>query len=432
MSPRRPTRSFTGAGAIALIGALALVAPQGAVSVPFVPPSASLNATPNPAMVGQTVNFDGSGSTGDGTSTITDYEWDLDGNGSFETDTGTTPTTSRSYSAAATIQVKLRVTDSDHATTNSDSDTDEDSISVRINAPPVAGFIFEPSTPTVGEQVTFSSTSSDPDGTIPPASQRWDLDNDGQFDDATGSSPSTSFAAVGNHTVGLEVTDADGATAVATRVVPVQNNLPPHASFVISPTAPRAGEVVELASTSFDPDGPIVSQTWDLDGDGQFDDGQGAVVEHTFQDPGTAQLGLRVVDSGGAADVITKAVVIEARPLELMSPFPIVRLSGELRPSGKTLIERLTVTAPKQSDVTVLCHGKSCSFHERHRTAWFSRVRFRGFNEALDPGTKIEIFVTDPTKIGKFTSFKLRNGKAPKRKDRCLAGEAHDPIGCAA
>ena len=53
------------------------------------PPTASFTATPNPALVDQTVDLqrvrlerpDG---------TIVKYEWDLDGNGSYETDTGTT------------------------------------------------------------------------------------------------------------------------------------------------------------------------------------------------------------------------------------------------------------------------------------------------------------------------------------------------------
>ena len=55
---------------------------------------------PNPAIVGQTVTFNGSASS-DPDGTIAKYEWDLDGNGTFETDTGTTATTSRVYANAA-------------------------------------------------------------------------------------------------------------------------------------------------------------------------------------------------------------------------------------------------------------------------------------------------------------------------------------------
>ena len=52
------------------------------------PPTASFTAAPNPAIVGQTVTFNGSGSS-DSDGTITKYEWDLDGNGTYETNSGT-------------------------------------------------------------------------------------------------------------------------------------------------------------------------------------------------------------------------------------------------------------------------------------------------------------------------------------------------------
>ncbi len=73
-------------------------------------PVASFTATPNPAIQGLTVSFNGSASK-DPDGTIVKYEWDRDGNGSFETNTGTTPTTSSSYANPGTVQVGLRVTD---------------------------------------------------------------------------------------------------------------------------------------------------------------------------------------------------------------------------------------------------------------------------------------------------------------------------------
>ena len=78
-------------------------------------PSASFTASPNPALAGQSVSFNGGGST-DPDGSIAKYEWDLDGDGSFETNTFNTPTTSRSYSSAGTLTVKLRVTDTNGAT----------------------------------------------------------------------------------------------------------------------------------------------------------------------------------------------------------------------------------------------------------------------------------------------------------------------------
>ncbi len=79
------------------------------------PPTASFQSSSEVVNVGQTVNFDASGSSSPNGS-ITKYEWDLDGNGSYETDTGNTPTASSSYPAPATVTVGLRVTDSANQT----------------------------------------------------------------------------------------------------------------------------------------------------------------------------------------------------------------------------------------------------------------------------------------------------------------------------
>ena len=74
------------------------------------PVAAKLSVSPSPALTGQPVVFDASGSS-DATSTITGYEWDLDGDGSFETATGRGATTSRDYGAPGTRTVAVRVTD---------------------------------------------------------------------------------------------------------------------------------------------------------------------------------------------------------------------------------------------------------------------------------------------------------------------------------
>jgi hypothetical protein len=67
--------------------------------------------------------------------------------------------------------------------------------------------------------VTFTSTSTDADGTI--ASQAWDLDGDGEYDDATGATAERSFAEAGDHRVALLVTDDEGLEAGVERTVKV-------------------------------------------------------------------------------------------------------------------------------------------------------------------------------------------------------------------
>lgn len=49
----------------------------------------------------------------------------------------------------------------------------------------------------------------------------WDLDNDGQYDDATGVSTSNTWNTIGAYTVGLQVTDDDGSASTATAAVTI-------------------------------------------------------------------------------------------------------------------------------------------------------------------------------------------------------------------
>jgi PKD repeat protein len=505
--------------ALGVASVASLAVPSPAYSVPFLPPTASLTASPNPALVGETVNFDGSGSTPDTGpplgSPITTYEWDLDGDsgtgpGGFEVNTGSTPTTSRSYADPGTITVRLRVTDSE-------GDTDVDSRNLKIHRPPVAGFIFEPSTPAVGDPVTFSSTSTDPDGPI--AAYAWDFDGDG-FDDGTGETETHSFSTAGNYPVSLRVTDSDGATAEVTRNVLVQES-PPNASFVYSPGSPltletvsfdgsgstppsggptitsltwdldgdggfddasgatatssystpgphtvglrvdasdgsfdietrvvevgnrapiasfnrspqsaRAGNTLDLTSTSFDPDGAIASHDWDLDGDGEFDDQTGPAAQRQFPEQGTFYVGLRVVDTHGAAHAVVEEITVGPPAPRVLSPFPIVRLAGQLTPAGNTQIDRLSIRAPEGSDALVRCRGGACPFHEQARTVEGGRARFPQIEQVLPPGVVIKVFVTQPDTIGKFTRFRLRDGKVPKRKDACVEAGSRKPIDC--
>ncbi len=146
------------------------------------------------------------------------------------------------------------------------------------NQAPSASFSQTPAAPVAGQQVSFADTSTDADGTI--VARAWDLDNDGAFDDATGTGAQRTFAAAGTYTVRLQVTDDDGAPAVASRSVVVAAVPPPNqapsASFSQTPASPVAGQLVSFGDTSTDPDGTIAARAWDLDNDGAFDDGTGA------------------------------------------------------------------------------------------------------------------------------------------------------------
>src|SRR5262249_46956884 len=66
------------------------------------------------------------------------------------------------------------------------------------NQAPSASFTQAPASPQAGQAVTFTDTSTDPDGTV--ASRGWDLNGDGVFAEGTDATATTTFAAAGTYT----------------------------------------------------------------------------------------------------------------------------------------------------------------------------------------------------------------------------------------
>jgi PKD repeat protein len=165
-------------------------------------PKAIFTMTPSPARPGQTVTFNASGSSY-ANGTIKKYEWDLNGDGTYETTT-TTPTTSASYATEQSVNIGLRVTDSN-------SGWDYKTQTLRIGTfPPVAELTASPTTALTGQTVKLDASKSTDQGTI--TDYRWDLDGSGKYatDTGTTATTTTSFQAVGSHTVGVEVIDDHG------------------------------------------------------------------------------------------------------------------------------------------------------------------------------------------------------------------------------
>ncbi|HEX2159411.1 MAG TPA: PKD domain-containing protein, partial [Actinomycetes bacterium] len=88
-------------------------------------------------------------------------------------------------------------------------------ISYSTNTAPQAVVEAEPGVGPAPLAVSFDGrSSSDPDGD--PLSFAWDLDDDGQFDDGTGSTAASTFPTDGDRTVRLRVSDGRGASGAAT------------------------------------------------------------------------------------------------------------------------------------------------------------------------------------------------------------------------
>jgi PKD repeat protein len=273
----------------------------GTVNVQNRLPAADFSISPGSPSTLQTVTFSSTSTDDDGT--IASYAWDLDNDGNFND--GSASEAQRSFPFAGTYTVRLLVTDNDGGYNVATHTVDVG------NQAPLASFGYTPPNPSTGDELTLTSTSSDPDGSI--ASYSWDLNGDDSFGDADTAQTHVTFATPGNHTVRLQVTDNNGASDIAPVTVSVANRAPT-AAFDYSPQSPQSGEQVTFNSTSTDPDGSIASLAWDLDNDGQFDDGTTATVQKTFAAGGTKPVKLRVTDNDGASNTITLDVEVGNRP----------------------------------------------------------------------------------------------------------------------
>jgi PKD repeat protein len=347
--------------------------------------------------------------------------------------------------------------------------------------------------------VTFTDTSSDPDGGV-IVRRGWDINGDGVITDLNGAPQvSRAYHQAGPVVISLTVTDSSGETSTVRRTLIVGGTIPspapvkpapaptpaptptpapvpkptptpapapaptasglgsaaPTAGFIFTPFHALAGQPVTFQSTS---SGSIVSQLWDLDDDGSFDDAAGSTAQAVYTTPGDHAVTLKVTDDRGRSTLAFQSVTVAAdpatvaasapptaanslspstrkarAPLRRLAPFPTVRIRGAV---VKQIVRvgLLSVRAPAHATVTVRCQGASCprKTSVRHVGAHARTLRFHSLERTLRAGTILRISVTRPGAIGKYTRFKLRRDLAPARSDRCLRGSAKRPIPCPA
>lgn len=88
-----------------------------------------------------------------------------------------------------------------------------------LNQAPEAAISSDPAQPVAEEEATLSANASDADGTV--ALIEWDLDADGEYDDASGETVSHTFPAKGLYEVAVRVTDDRGLSATASASIEV-------------------------------------------------------------------------------------------------------------------------------------------------------------------------------------------------------------------
>ncbi|MBA1443926.1 MAG: PKD domain-containing protein [Gammaproteobacteria bacterium] len=229
---------------------------------------------------------------------------------------------SHAYAADGNYTVTVTVTDDDGA-------SGSDSFQVNLttaNVGPTAN-AGGPYTINEGQGVTLDgSGSNDPDSGPSPLSYAWDLDGDGQYDDATGVTvtlpiqpDNTSF------TVGLEVSDGlltatDTATVTVNNVAPTANAGPDQAI--------DEGDTASFSGSFTDP-GSVDTHTieWNF-GDGSAQVSGTLTPSHTYPTAGIYTVTLTVTDKDGGVGSDTLTVTVQAGAVQT-----IFNLSARPKPN---------------------------------------------------------------------------------------------------
>ena len=176
------------------------------------------------------------------------------------------------------------------------------------NKPPVAVFTPQLVDDTGPITQTFKSNSFDPDGD--PITETWYF---GDGTSATGSTVTKTFPPGYIMSVLLVVSDGTLTGQAAGEVTsrdsggPPPGN-PPTAAFTADPASGTSPLEVHFASTSSDPDGDAITETWYF-GDG--DTGTGSAATHTYAAAGTYTATLVVSDGTNSASA-TRTVTVDA------------------------------------------------------------------------------------------------------------------------
>ncbi|MBL7187982.1 MAG: tandem-95 repeat protein [Phycisphaerae bacterium] len=286
-------------------------------------PVAEFTANPNPAACNQPITFDASASAHTHPEHgIVLYEWDFESDGTFD---ATGETLTHTYSQFGQYTVTLRVTD-DNTPAQTDTATTVMDISLGNRAP-----IADANGPYVidtGADLQLDGTgSSDPDEGCGDSivAYEWDLDNDGEFDDANGVSPTVSWATLDSlgllypanpatglpsNTIHLRVTDSFGLTDTDTSSITIYDNTPT-ASFTAAPNPAAPMQLTTFVATDSrhgHPSRSIVSYAWDF---GDSSTGSGVTATHNYSFFGSYTVTLTVTDDNDPAKTDTATMTVD-------------------------------------------------------------------------------------------------------------------------
>ena len=291
---------------------------------------------------GVPARLDGTGSTEwDPGDYITQYDWLLSGGSTIDKtgDASTASVFDWRFFNTGSLTIGLTVYDNGVGLPEGErlSNTEYTTVEVIPNTLPVAE-AGGPYNMVEGTTIQLTAQgSSDADGHT--LTYAWDLDNDGQFDDATGQVVNFSANDNGSYTVRVEVWDGaknEGGTRLVstdTALVTVTDKHPT-VGFYATPAAPFEGQQVQFTDTSTSSPDALLSWDWDFDvAGGATTDSTTRHPTHTYTANGTYTIRSTVKDD----DDVTGTVMEQQITVRDTEPVP----NFTFTPATPVLVTRL-------------------------------------------------------------------------------------------
>ncbi|CAL1124794.1 unnamed protein product [Cladocopium goreaui] len=164
-----------------------------------------------------------------------------------------------------------------------------------------------------GEGLTLNASASSDADPLDTLTYRWDINGDGNYNDATTVSPTLSWSqlqtlgiAAGNsYNVRVEVSDGFAVNGQTVSSATTLTVLEPAIPNIGGPYSGDEGSAIPLSASASV--GASLYE-WDLDNDGQYDDAVGENVNFNATDNGVFTIGLRINGVGGPTDSTTVSV----------------------------------------------------------------------------------------------------------------------------
>jgi hypothetical protein len=158
-----------------------------------------------------------------------------------------------------------------------------------------------------------------------------------------------------------------------------------------------------------------------------------AVADSAVYVPAAADLGAVLVvavsatNAAGSASATSapSAPVRAAAAPPYIDPFPVVRIRGTVAVGGAS-VTLLRVYGPRRARVSIRCDGRGCPLRERTRRPG----RLRALERFLPAGVRITIRVARRGYVGKYARLRIRDGRAPTRRDACVISLRNRPVKC--